>query len=746
MAAVDPYAPCPCGSGEKFKWCCHKVEADAVRAQRLLEGGQPEAALQALDEGLRKAPDNPWLANRKAIILVRQRKPAEAREVLERVVAKNPGNVGSQNLLARVLMEVEGPAAAAAQLQRALTVVGPAQRQGLAITAQMLSTLLNEVGNIPAALAHLNLAMQLEQGEAEPMVAQLMKAIQSNPESSPWLRNPYRLMPAPEGMHGEHRQRFEQAMGWAEEGLWASAAAAFETLSADLLPEADRNLGLCRLWMGEDGAASVAFERYVAKVGVTDDAVDIEALRQLTVPPNDDDLVDLVQWIWPVRDRETLLTALRNADRVFDAGRDVIDENDPNSFEVDTFDLLDRPKPEGSVIPENLADLPHVVGRVLVAQEIVMLEAFDDGRLDALAARLTELAGASIAPAHPKTKELGKIFRTSLALRSEWWLPEGAPREASEAISRQEQARIVREVWPETPLPVLRGRTPLQASEAGDALVSLRAAVCQLEFSHEFNRVDVDFNALRSRLGIEPEPEIDPATVNVETLHIARLHRVPADRLDDQRLLELYERSRDFVLPQAMENTARAIVDRPSLIDLPNIGRVAPYADLATLAQGRGDSKEAFEWVAKGREADPAARTSNAVQWDLLEIRLRSRTEPPEVWVPQLAVVLERYREDRSASLTIMSALLDLGLVRMVPHPDTPGEMLIDTRMLQAVLAEYGPRVTTASGDLGVSASKGGIWTPGAPGGGSSQGGIWTPGGTSTGDQGDKPKLIVPGH
>ena len=67
MAGVDPYSPCPCGSGQKFKWCCHKVEAYAERAQRLFESGQVEAAIEALDEGLRKEPGNAWLLTRKAL-------------------------------------------------------------------------------------------------------------------------------------------------------------------------------------------------------------------------------------------------------------------------------------------------------------------------------------------------------------------------------------------------------------------------------------------------------------------------------------------------------------------------------------------------------------------------------------------------------------------------------------------------------------------------------------------------------
>ena len=57
MAGIEPYAPCPCGSGQKFKWCCHKVEAHADRSQRLFESGQVDAAIEALDSGRRGGPD-----------------------------------------------------------------------------------------------------------------------------------------------------------------------------------------------------------------------------------------------------------------------------------------------------------------------------------------------------------------------------------------------------------------------------------------------------------------------------------------------------------------------------------------------------------------------------------------------------------------------------------------------------------------------------------------------------------------
>ncbi len=130
----------------------------------------------------------------------------------------------------------------------------------------------------------------------------------------------------------------------------------------------------------------------------------------------------------------------------------------------------------------------------------------------------------------------------------------------------------------------------------------------------------------------------------------------------------------------------------------------------------------------------------------MIEVRLKARSERPEVWVPELAIVLERYGQDPNANQVILMNLVELGLVRISPNPDNPEDILLDSRPLQAVLAEYGPRVTTASGRLGVSATKPDLWTPGGPASGSG-GGLWTPG-SGTGNQppGEKPKLIIPGR
>ena len=87
MAAVDPYSSCPCGSGKKFKWCCHKVEAQADRVRRLLESGQLDTALKICDEGLKLDPQNPLLTIRKAMILAHRKETDSAFQVIEELLS-----------------------------------------------------------------------------------------------------------------------------------------------------------------------------------------------------------------------------------------------------------------------------------------------------------------------------------------------------------------------------------------------------------------------------------------------------------------------------------------------------------------------------------------------------------------------------------------------------------------------------------------------------------------------------------
>lgn len=756
MAVVDSYSPCPCGSGQKFKWCCHKVEAVAERAHRLFEGGQTETAIEALDEGLRKEPGNAWLLTRKAIYLIRSSRPELAREAVRSILIKNPRHAGALILLTRLVLETEGASAGAAQLQQALTTFPAKERSDIAALVKVVGTFLAESGEVPAALAHLNLARSLS-AEEDRSIAGTLRALLTTPSISPWQKNQDTLSPPPMDLSGETAERFHQALGWARDGLWSSAAATFETLSSDPKagPLADRNLGFCRLWLADTVAAVAALRRYAARLGPTTEAVELEALCQQIAPPGSGGSVEQVHLSWPIRNRDLLLAAL-NADPTVNADEPgPIDPGDEDSPVVEQFELLDRPEIQ-SISPDlKVTEIPRIVGRVLVGSETVSLESYDDGRLDRLSQRFMTLAGPSIPPAHPKTKTIGKVSRLDLALMWEWLLPAGLDEQQARRLTHEQGAHLLREVWPNTPNPSLRNKTPLEAAAAGDAEVPLRAALVLFEQSRETWRVGFDFIEQRARLGLAPEPAIDPSTVDLATLHLARLVDVPADKLTDEALATLYRRAGGAGLLEAIEHAAKELAARPGALERAGIDSIRIYMDLASIAAANNQNAEATALIERGRLADPPSkRARNAPSWDMFEIRLRTRTEPPETWVPEIAVIIDRYRSDPESSQVVMMSLIDMGLIQMVPNPDRSGDVLLDSRPLQEIMSQYGPRVTTASGRLGVSAAKPEIWTPGGPAG-SGSGALYIPGGgggsggTSSPPStqpGGPSKLILPGR
>ena len=67
----------------------------------------------------------------------------------------------------------------------------------------------------------------------------------------------------------------------------------------------------------------------------------------------------------------------------------------------------------------------------------------------------------------------------------------------------------------------------------------------------------------------------------------------------------------------------------------------------------------------------------------MMEIQIRASFDPLDDWVPDLAMILERYRENEQASRVVTTRLIEMGLVHLVSPPDRPGEVMLDPRLLQ---------------------------------------------------------------
>ncbi len=80
----DPYSPCPCGSGKKFKWCCQPIHAEIAKIFTLDEEGQHEAALRAMEDVVVQHAANPEAHGRKAQLLFQNDKVEEAEKALDK--------------------------------------------------------------------------------------------------------------------------------------------------------------------------------------------------------------------------------------------------------------------------------------------------------------------------------------------------------------------------------------------------------------------------------------------------------------------------------------------------------------------------------------------------------------------------------------------------------------------------------------------------------------------------------------
>ena len=666
---------------------------------------------------------------------------------LERIFTKNAGHIDAHSINILVTLERDGLTGAVKALQRALTAAAPEDRPKLAMHIHVLGDMLAQEGHFPAAIEHLSLALDWYEGD-DTAVSESLKRTLGNPAASAWVRTIQELSGTPEGLAPAAHDRFEKAIAWAHEGLWNAAGSAFGALAAGGVADAERNHGLCRLWLADEKEARTSLRRYIARLGETEEAVDLEGLCQDLDPETDESSVELVRLTWPLRDRDGLMKRLLSDPLAHHNGRGRDEETDDALPEHDDFSLLDKPAPAGDQV-EQFSEIPTVLGHVFVFDNTVGLEAFDDGRIDSQSARFVELAGATIAPAHPKTEVEGKIPRTQALSLIEWYVPPKIDHDRLREFIKQERARRIGEVWPRTRLNFLNGRTPLEAAKAGSARVALRAAVLRLELTHEFTRDPIDFAALRARLGIGPEPEIDAGGVDIGEIHLSRLHLVSPAALDDDRLERLFYRADSSAILLATERTAEELVRRSRVPGTNPIDHVLMFVELATLAVNRDDPAAALSWMDRGRQTDPhIAQMANI--WDIEEFRLRSRFEPVPEWVPRLVVVMDRVRNNPQATSYLTRVLISMGLVRVVADPHDPKKRLLDPSGLQSLITQFGPRITTASGEVGISAAQGGIWTPDSDRGRAASS-IWTPGSGPAPPAGepagrDKPRLIVPGR
>jgi hypothetical protein len=745
---MDSYTRCECGSGEKYKFCCQKAEAYIRKVDRQIESNLDEAAAATLEEGLKKYPDTPSLLIRRALLAASNGgDDDQAARALEAYLAKHPRHLGVRNMLILMTLRSEGPESAALELQRIVSRLSDEERTALANLAGRIAEAFMDEAKPVAGIAH-SLLRFLWTGGQSGSVRSLLEMQQSQ-YFSLWERNAWNPLPADDSVPAEIRDEFTDAYDKSIHGEWLDAAEIFGRIaSRDTSARSYRNQGLCMAMMGENFTAVACLRAYVAALGETDEAVDFEALCQEIEPAGDEDLIDRLQLTWTVRSLANLVQLLDASDHFVEFELDEQQAEKTEGKQVKTYAVLDRPKLK-SVDAIDLDKVPRVVATVMLDERNASVAAIDDGQLDATTELFREAAGAAIVPAHPRTKHLGKVPRQNPMDDFRWILPDDISEDARKDFFDRRFIKDLETVWTVTPRKYLGRRTPEKAAADGDAKVALRAALLRLSESRHGEKAVEAIEKLRSRLGVPKETAPDPESI--DRIPVARLPLVDLKALSSQRLAIVFDRAVRYFLPEVLKNAGEEWLSRPIGDAADAQARIKVYQELIHEAIARNDMPRALELIARGQAEDNVHSPDvREIFWGLAAISARAHSHDPSEWVPELAVLLDRRRGDDKAEdeigQMIVVKLMELGLIRLVPHPDRPEQMMMDTRILEYLLQKYGPKITTATGELGVSASKSKIWTPGAtgsPAGGSNK--IWTPGQPSSGKDDGGSKLFVPG-
>ncbi|MFK7734446.1 MAG: YecA family protein [Pirellulaceae bacterium] len=91
--AFDHYAPCPCGSGKKIKFCkCIEQPQEYEKIMKLVEGGQHIAVVDRINQLLKKTPNAAWLLALKGEITLAIQEYETFKETADRFNELKPDN------------------------------------------------------------------------------------------------------------------------------------------------------------------------------------------------------------------------------------------------------------------------------------------------------------------------------------------------------------------------------------------------------------------------------------------------------------------------------------------------------------------------------------------------------------------------------------------------------------------------------------------------------------------------------
>ncbi len=641
---MDSYAPCPCGSGKKVKFCCQAILPEMAKIERLQENNQPHMAIQLIDKVLKDHPDNGWLVTQRAMALFNDEAFVEARDGLVPFLRKNPEHPLANALLALAVVQSDSIEKSKKVIHRAFLKSMAEEQQLVAILAGKLVSHFLEAGHDMAARQHMAIVLRL--GSEEDRQRTLMAMLELDADTSvPYPLRGGHPLPTYEAPESQESQQ-KKAQRLYIHGCFSEAADLLGKIAEEdpASPQLWHTIGLMRAWDGDEENAAIALHKAAGLYEDYDQAVDLETLAQLLDRRHKDNSVASRMVNYETESLSQLLTRLDNEDQLCRVP--VIEEQSGISA---SYDILDRNLPTERELEElTLETAPRSIGRLMLVDQIdaatpatAHVTAIEGARLDKSVKLFEAAAGELAVPSeddedNDESNIISWYAVDDLALTESAFFPPKTPSAIRQKLRKEFIENCIHDTWMKTPQKALDGKTPQEVCQDDDSKVALAAAIRVFDSFLDRREVILDQEKLRDELNV-PHPTPIPAAedLDLNTLTVTQLQDISFEGMSD----ELF----DLVMQRALvikhcgfgyRTLTEFLENRPELVRENEQETQQAFANLADICSRSLREDEALRWIQLGFEQTKASDGpfEALLMWKMRELQFRSHNlDDPEL-------------------------------------------------------------------------------------------------------------------
>jgi hypothetical protein len=561
--SIDRYSSCPGGTGKKIKFCCSDLVSELEKVQRMLQGRQYASCLELVNQLEAKKPDRACLLACKLSLEQGLKDEAAAAATLKRFTARHPDNAIA---LAELAVDQVGRGELASglhNLQQAVRTSGSELPHQVFTAMGRMAEQFLHAGHMLPARGLLLLQASINRANTD-QARQMLARLTASPAVPLLFKDNIPFAPAPVGANWTGD--FNSALGLALRAQWHQASDLWNALTSTASDEPAiwKNLAVVRGYMGDYSGAAYAYRRYAELAPNQQEAIEAEATAQLLTKNTAEGLAEDLVVTYGVENLDELQNRLEADPRCEQTEIDLADFEGEKPPRV-IYALVDRP-PSVDAADLTRENIPQVLAEALLfdadgdESPRLELEVFRP-QLDAAERLLREVAGDALDEREDE-EVVDRISAVELALSWRWRMPEEAPEPLRRRLLFEQRRHMVLDVWPTLSMPLFQDRSPQEAAKDEGHRTKVAAAVLLLELEDTDPAADEICDELRRRLDLPIPEAIDPATVDINTLRLARFARLQIDKLSDSQLSQAFQRAAAAQYESALRRLSQEIVRR----------------------------------------------------------------------------------------------------------------------------------------------------------------------------------------